>query len=100
MLIRFSDTVGFTFQGDLACLDCSRDIAQGMVSFLGGSIIPDASVHELISVWAARRMVPAYSVHETFTYDTNIYSDDDLPRPVERDDLGSEERCDTCGKSV
>lgn len=96
MLIKFSDVIGFEFQDDPLCLSCTKDLAEGATLDLGAMPIHDADVHELISVWAARRFVPAYATRETYVYDTDIIDSNDLPKPF--DGYTVYERCANCGR--
>ena len=98
MLVKFSEVVAFIFQGDLLCMSCVKDLAEGATLDLGAMPIHDADVHELISVWAARRLVPAYATREFYCYDTDVIDSNDIPMPLT--ETTEEARCQNCGRFI
>jgi len=98
MLVKFSEVVAFIFQDDLLCMSCVKDLAEGATLDLGAMPIHDADVHELISVWAARRLVPAYATTEFYCYDTDVIDSNDIPLPLT--ETTEEARCQNCGRFI
>lgn len=99
MEIRFSDTVGFTYNGEHLCIACAYDIALDVV--MDNAYVTDTDgmdVHELVSIWAARNSIPAYATKEFQTYDTSLFDSGDLPKAFE--DAPEDETCGRCGYRV
>lgn len=100
MHIRTIDVAGFTYKGDVLCAADTYALARKHMLWLGGTVDPHESVHNLIGEWA-RREFPELGIwvrEEFWTYDTRAYcSMTELPKPFMCDQVEDGETCHDCG---